>query len=818
MKVRVRARKPVLMFVGVVAGLIVGFSPAAALAAGPRAGVGSCSTNVAFGLVEATTTGCLQQVTADQWQATTTVNVNGVPITPIAGTTLVLTGPSTAPPGGRISVQTPDVKIGAVTIAKGTINWNLPAGTKGEEKPVISSGMVNGEKLFGFAISGSAEIRIGWDATNNLHYFKFLGNLALPSIFKNGPGAEAGGLTAAVGLRVDAAGLHADTVKAQISNAYIGALQVKNLCLSYVGAGSSTTPCSPPLFGAQPFLTCQSPGNVARWDGSAEVVLPTADRPAIGVYAGVQNGLFSYAGGQATHLGNSVPIAQGVYLDNVALAVCVTPPPLAFKGGAGVNIGATVNGTAPVTVNGSLQYTDSRPWVIEARGNVQVFGRPVADGFFRYMSDNTIDFGFSANFDFKVASVSGSVAGWVEARTPVRFNVVGNGKVCLASVACSSGEVTASSVGLAGCFTLLDIPYPVIVKDSDWVWYKPWKVHTETHRKRVRGGVGVRWPNGSPSLMGDSCDIGPYQATRSARAAAAGTFRLTVAPGSAVLALQVQGRAAAPKLELIAPDGTRYSSPRAAAKIVAGKEVFAQDSRNATTAVDIATPRAGEWTVRPLGGSAIVAIRRANVDPPATILAGVGGSGLHRILGYSYQPDPQHSTRFVEQGADYEQELGPAAGQPCPADAGDRSRPLCGRIEFTPDGGPRGERRIYAVTTMNGEITSKQLVATYDAPAEPEPSEVPAMKVQRSNGGLRISWAPSHAPMAEAKPMVYDIDVNLSDGRKLLVVVRSFDHDATVADVSTDVQAKVTVAAVRSDETQGKQRTVTLKPGDSEAT
>lgn len=66
--------------------------------------------------------------------------------------------------------------------------------------------------------------------------------------------------------------------------------------------------------------------------------------------------------------------------------------------------------------------------------------------------------------------------------------------------------------------------------------------------------------------------------------------------------------------------------------------------------------------------------------------------------------------------------------------------------------------------------------------------------------------------------MVYDIDVNLSDGRKLLVVVRSFDHDATVADVSTDVQAKVTVAAVRSDETQGKQRTVTLKPGDSEAT
>jgi hypothetical protein len=318
--------------------------------------------------------------------------------------------------------------------------------------------------------------------------------------------------------------------------------------------------------------------------------------------------------------------------------------------------------------------------------------------------------------------------------------------------------------------------------------------------------------------MGDSCDIGPYQAMRSARAAAAGTFRLTVAPGTGVLALQVQGRAAAPKLELIAPDGTRYTSPRAAAKIVAGKEVFAQDSRNATTAVDVVTPRAGEWTVRPLAGSVIVAIRRANVDPPATILAGVGGHALHHILGYSYQPDPQHSIRFVEQGAHYEQELGPAAGQACPADAGDSSRPLCGRIEFTPAPGPRGERRIFAITTMNGQITSKQLVATYDAPVEPEPSEVPAMKVQRTAGGLRISWAPSHAPMPASRPMVYDVDVNLSDGRKLLVVVRSFDHDATIADVPADVKATVTVAAVRSDETQSKERTVALEPGDSQAT
>ena len=342
-----RSRRSARRLLAAVAGVLIGvaaISPAPASALQARAA--ACSQDVAFGLIEATTSGCLNQVSAGQWQTTDTVSLNGVAITPVGGTSLVLTAPTSSSPGGQVSVQTPGITIAGVTFARGQVNWNLPAGGKGDEKTVFSTGTVNGEKLFGFPISGSAEIRIGWDATNNLRYFKLLGNLALPSIFKNRPEQGAGGLTASVGLRVDAAGVHADNVKAVVSNAYIGTLQVKNLCLSYVGAGSTTTPCSPPLYGSQPFLQCTNPGNVARWDGSAEIVIPTAARPVVGVYAGVQNGQFSYAGGQVTGLGNSVPIAQGVYLESVALAVCVTPPPMAFKGGAGINVGPTVNGVA----------------------------------------------------------------------------------------------------------------------------------------------------------------------------------------------------------------------------------------------------------------------------------------------------------------------------------------------------------------------------------------------------------------------------------------------------------------------------------------
>ena len=92
----------------------------------------------------------------------------------------------------------------------------------------------------------------------------------------------------------------------------------------------------------------------------------------------------------------------------------------------------------------------------QSRGRRRLFGYKVADGFISYRSDNTIDFGFHAALDFKVASVEASLSGWIEARNPFRFNVDGSGKVCVLSVARISGEVTASSDGLAACVTVLE--------------------------------------------------------------------------------------------------------------------------------------------------------------------------------------------------------------------------------------------------------------------------------------------------------------------------------------------------------------------------
>jgi hypothetical protein len=781
-----------------------------AAAAPPRAHLAACTNEVSFGLIDATTAGCLNEVTTGHWETSDTVNLNGIPLTPASGTKLALTAPTTASPGGQLSVNA-SITVSGVTFEKpGLLNWNLPAGNKGDEKSVVSTGTVNGEKLFGFPISGSAEIRIGWDAGNGLHYFKFIGSLALPSIFKNGPEQGAGGLTATVGLRVDTAGVHADAVKAQVSNAYIGALQVKNLCFSYVAAGSSTSPCSPPSLGAKPFLQCQNPGSVDRWDGSAEIVLPTADRPAVGVWAGVQNGQFSYAGGQVTGLGNSVPIAAGVYLDHVALAVCVTPPPLVFKGEAGINIGPSTNGVAPVTLTGTVQYTDSRPWVLEASGSLQVFGYQVADGFFRYRSDNTIDFGFNMNLDFKVASVEAHVAGWIEARTPLRFNVDGSGKICVFSVACLSGEVTVSSDGLAGCITLMEGSYWTLEGDF-------FHLHWVEHHWRWRAGVGHRWGGGF-DVMGDSCDVGPYRAARSARVSAAGDFTVKVNPGETALVLKALGTNKAPDVELVAPNGQTFTSPHVAAKIVRDREAFVKDPRTHATQVMLPQPAAGDWKVRPLNGSTITGIEQAQVDTQPTVEASVLGKGEHRILRYVYQRQPLHQTRFVEVGSKYEQELGTPAGGPCKGvKAIHPNPPHCGEIHFTPAAGPAGVRHIYEITTMNGEETRRQLIASYNAPAEPEPTIVPALTVRREGDALKISWDKSKAAIRAAMPMDYDVDINLTDGRKLLDVIGKTKDEVTVPNVPADDGARVAVAAVRNDDTQGHTRVVTLAAGAAQA-
>ena len=246
----------------------------AGVTASPAIAQGTCEKRVAFGLVEATTGGCLTQAAPERWESTDTVTLNGLPLPVAPGTRLVLTGPREGSPGGRIAVQT-DIKLAGMTVHQGLLEFELPQGAQRDEADAYVFRPARNQRLFGFGVGGSAALRLGY-GSDGQHYSLFKVVLELPDLFRNGPGREAGGLTATVGVRVDDRGVRADAVKAEVKNAYVGQVAIKELCLSYTAAGSTTTtPCSPPKFGAQPLLTCSSGTNVARWDGSAVIVLPT---------------------------------------------------------------------------------------------------------------------------------------------------------------------------------------------------------------------------------------------------------------------------------------------------------------------------------------------------------------------------------------------------------------------------------------------------------------------------------------------------------------------------------------------------------------
>ena len=763
-----------------------------AVSAAPAGAQGGCEKRVAFGLVEATTAGCLTQSEPERWESTDPVTVNGLPLPVAPGARLVLSGPSERAPGGRLSVET-EIRLAGITVHEGLLELELPQGGQGDEAEAVVFRPAQDQRLFGLSVGGSAALRLGYGADGR-HYSLFRVVLDLPALFQNGPGRDAGGLTTTVGVRVDDRGVRADAVKAEVANAYIGQVAIKNLCLSYTAAGTTTTtPCSPPAFGAGPLLTCSVGTDVSRWDGSAVIVLPTESATEVGVFAGVRDGAFSYAGAQVERLGNAVPLATGVYLDRIGLAICVSPPPLRFTGAASVRFGPEFGGQQAALLSGQMEYLDSRPWVISASGGLALFGRQVAGGYLVYKSSGSLDFGFNAGFDFTVASVSARVDGWIETRQPVRFNVDGRGSVCVAKVACATGEITVSTVGLAGCFSLADIPYWVLVKDSNWVWYAAWRVHWERRTLSVRGGLGYRWSPARFDVMGNSCDVGPYRAVRIAAAAAQGGHRLTLRD-EPLVALRVEGRAAPPKLVITGPGGRRIVSPSGAGDIEDDSHVIVEEPAERVTHVLIAEPRAGTWTIDTQPGSSpIVDVRRAETDEPSTVVADVGGRGRSRVLGYSYVAEGNDVT-FVERSNDRSEVklLGKAEGGPCPGEKdgpADRDRPLCGRLRFTPAEGAAGTRRIYAVESDNGIAMDERLVATYRAAGDRRPPRPRDLRLRRSGSTVIVTWR------SPAELRHDDVRVALGSGRTALRIHRGARDRVIVPSVRPRTRVRVTVIA-----------------------
>jgi len=795
--------------------------------------VSVCEQEVHFGLAQARGACLLQVGTPDKprWESDGDITLNGMPIPAPGSAKVVLEGPSAGHAGGQLSVSNITLTLAGVRLFSGALHWDLPDGQAGDEKEVTKIDLSGaGQKLLGLKVDGLVALRLGHRKSNDSYYAVAGLHLALPDIFKAGPSPGAGGVTGDVAFQIDDAGVHLDGLKVAVANAYVGSIGVKNVCLSFVAANATfVAPCDPPKIGgngSQPFLQCNTNPTVDRWDGAAAIVLPTASHTELGLWAGLSGGALSYAGASVSHLGSLVPIAPGVFLDRVAVGVCINPPPFKIKGEAGVSFGPNFNGHPAALVDGYFAYTDAfqgQPWSIEAGGSLTLFDKQMAAAYVKYYATGAIDFGFNAGLDIGPAHIHGSVAGWTEPAPSNAFDVEGNVDVCVDNVACAKGNGVFSSTGAAGCVTVTVMSVPVLVPDADWVWWAPWRMHWESHPVTVTGGAGYAWATQHLDLMAGTCSIGQWTAQRTTQrslravAAQAGALTTDVAPNTPVLTLRVHGDSAPPRVAFVGPNGTRIETPaNGDGALVPGKYMLATNPLDNTTQVMIVAPAAGRWTIEAMEGSASIVggLDRAEVAPAPTVVAGVGGKGRNRSLGYAWSPVPGERVTFVERGPDSQRTLGIAAGGPCPehvpGKAGGRGV-RCGRITFHPALGRSGTRKILALITQNGQPVKTVVVARYVAPKPARAGRPRALHVRRAaNGKITVTWK---APVASAAPTaVYDVVVEGADGTRRLYVCKPTQLTLLLAPIPGTGATRVTVTALRADMAQGRPARAVLRP------
>lgn len=769
----------------------------------------ACEKLVRFGLVELRGE-CLQGAGTDEapaWESEKPFTLNGLPVPVLPGTTAVIKE-SVGESDGLLTIKNITLAPAGVQLYKGDLSLKLPAGKQGEEKEAMA--FSPGGKLFGMQVAGKAAFRLGWPNGTDQRRAVLTLSIALPDIFKAGPGKTATSVTGDVGIRMDpVSGVQLDGVKVQVGNAFIGGLGIKSLCLSYLRGGSTfVAGCQAPSLGKAaagkpPFMTCATDTDKDRWDGALAIILPTASKTELGVWGGTSDGKFSHGGAYADNLGTALPLAPGVFVDRIAFGVCVQPPPFKLKGEIGVAFGPDFNGHKAAKVNGWLEYTDSyngSPWQVRAGGSLELFEREMANAEFSYLSSGMIDFKFHAGYDFKVASINGDVEGWVETVGSKRFNVEGSVRVCADLIGCAQGQALVSSVGLAGCVTV------------------------KGRFVDLTGGLGYTWKNGKIKLMGGSCSLGEWRAQRAvaARLDASGK-RLQAAPqtlvvpkGTPGIAVRVRGQGGVPKVAFVGPDGRRITTDVAPGQgLVQGSHMLMDDDEAGEVSALIVEPAAGTWTVEPLPGSVpIASVDTADAMPSASVKARVtaGKTSRERVLRYSYVPADGRTVSFSEQGPRTARTIGSAkkTGR-CKAASDRRAGRVCGELRFTPADGGRGKRDIRAEVrqgTAGAESEGREaaVVASFIAPADALPPR-PKLTVRRGAGSITARWK----KVAGANQI--NVVFATADGRRVL-----FTRDATkggsvrLTGVRAAVAVRVTARGMRLDTREGRATTKTVKP------
>jgi len=798
-----------------------------------------CTTTISFALVQLTAT-CLQpSANGNTYSTPGPLTINGLTLPALPGGALyVATEPTTASPGGSLGVQAPSESIDlpltiggsdGLTFDLGAFTWNLPAAPAGGVGyAVVKTLTVAPQQLLkGMQIGGSATLDIGKDSSG-AYYTSFVLTVDLPTMFKSGPAGNAAGLTGTASVRVDSQGAHFNGLEIQVSNAYVGTLQVKSACFAYLPDGDTGVGgCPKPAVPATPLgsLSCSAAGGDS-WQGSADIVLPTKGAPELSLYGSVAGGSLEELGASASNL--KIELADDVFLNSVGVTMCLPNSTEPFSIEGTVQLGAIQQGASGylVNVNGSIEYRDpwqGQPWTLSASGEVTVAGTDIGSGYVSFYGDQYLYFEVEADINLaSIVNVGGSVEGWLETQSPNQFNVQGQISLSLSGIGSFDGSGAVSSIGISGCATVGGISYWEPEKDSDWEWYEPWLIHWVEETVNWSAGFGYYWGASSPSVWATSCDIGNYElaapagveASAGAHSAAANTTGFKVENAGLPVAVKINGAGGAPRVKITSPSG-RVIAPPAGSKIgekIPGVGMLIENKPGHATMLLLTSPAKGGWHVTPLPGSVpITSIETAKIVPPPEVVGAaksLAGGKVGLGVGYALAAG-EKMTLFVAGPHHSQQVIGVAKGARClGAHHSGPASQLCEHIKFKPVYGPSGKRTIYgAVTNQKGLAVANVKIATiklrFPKPAATKPALV------RNGTSVQIDWA----PVLDASK--YAVSVVFGDGRKLAYPTRKLT--LTLKKLAKTDSVKVTVFPIMPDGVIGKSATVTLKSGATRA-
>ncbi len=768
------------------------------------------SSPVTFGLTQVMTKGCLTQESDGSYQTSAAIDINSIPLPALSGSEYYqITPPTNAHPGGQFGVFVPgasslpkvSISLGSVQVFDGTINWNLPAKPSSGNNlgTVASLSVPSGASVGGMAIGGSIALEFGIDSSGN-YYSVFPLTVDLPAIFKSGPTGNSAGVTGSAAIRVDAQGVHFDGVSVQVSNVYIGALEIKSACFSYSpsGASGAVSGCPLPALSGSPFsaLTCTSGGG-ASWSGSADIVLPVPSSPEISLYGGMANGALTSLSVQATGL--KIPIGEDVFLTNVGLQMCLPTATQGLQIQGVVGVGALADGDSyGLQINGAFDYTaafNGQPWSLSLGGTVDAFGTQVGQGTLTFGGTPLVTFSLSAGVSLGgIVTINGSLGGWFETAPPSQFSVAGMISLCIKDIACANAQAAVSSIGVAGCIGLGSIHYWTYSPAGFLGLQGSWTEHTTV----LEAGFGYYW-GGSVSVFGSSCDMSNYElnAPGTARDAAAGQF--VVPAGTQALAVQIDGHSGAPLVDVSGPGGVSITPPAAGrtAERLANGDMLVENAQANATALLLLQPAAGTWQVSVTPGStAITGIQTAvNQQPPVVVGSARKLSAGNVELGLEYVLPSDESLSLLVDGPNHTvQNLGTVAGRTCPKRTSAPVSPLCDELSFTPRYGPNGTRTIVGVVYRNGLPESQVTIASF--PFQNPPPVAPTVRVIHERGGVLVTWT------RVANAGQYAVSIAVSDGRTLSVTKGGLS--AFIPDVASDLKVSVTVWGLLIDGVTGK--------------